>query len=188
MYYVKQILLPDENVVYDGHVHPKVFAPGLFLLAAAAAILLEGSGKGGGHYYLLRVCYHMAQEFPSLKGFYTTLYRWQMASPGIALETKLMALVVVLMALSKLAKAYVLTQSFELVVTNQRVIAKHGIMTIVTAEMNRHRIAEVTVDQSFIGRILGYGHIFIRGFTGTIGGLPAMANPYMIERYIMSDK
>jgi uncharacterized membrane protein YdbT with pleckstrin-like domain len=51
----------------------------------------------------------------------------------------------------------------EIAVTSHRVIYKRGFITRHTDEMNIDKIESVIVDQSILGRILGYGTIDIRG-------------------------
>jgi uncharacterized membrane protein YdbT with pleckstrin-like domain len=57
--------------------------------------------------------------------------------------------------------------SSEFVITNKRIIIKTGIISRKTFEMNLSKIESVNVDQSFMGRILGYGSMSIIGTGGT---------------------
>jgi len=184
MSYVKHILLSGEQILYDGHVHPKVLVPGALWLGLAAMILVEASHTGGGNSMLLSFAWYLAGHFPWTQGFYRLLSHWQQITPHIALEAKIIALGIAMFGFSKLMQGLVMMQTTELIVTDRRVIAKIGIMTVTTTEMDRRRIAGVTIDQTFLGRIMGYGHIYIRGFTSSIGGLPVMVNPHMIEKFV----
>ncbi len=51
----------------------------------------------------------------------------------------------------------------EIAVTTTRVVHKEGFINRYTNEMNLEKIESVQVDQSILGRIFGYGTIFIRG-------------------------
>ena len=62
--------------------------------------------------------------------------------------------------------------SDEFVITNKRIICKTGIFSRKTFEMNLNKIESVNVDQSFMGRILGYGSITIIGTGGTRESFP----------------
>lgn len=62
--------------------------------------------------------------------------------------------------------------SDEFVVTNKRIIVKTGIISRRTLEMNLNKIESVNVDQSIIGRLLGYGTITIIGTGGTRESFP----------------
>jgi uncharacterized membrane protein YdbT with pleckstrin-like domain len=57
--------------------------------------------------------------------------------------------------------------SSEFVITNRRIIIKTGFIARNTFEMNLSKIESVNVDQSFMGRILGYGSMTIIGTGGT---------------------
>ena len=55
----------------------------------------------------------------------------------------------------------------EMAVTNKRVIAKTGIADRRSIEILLSRIESVVVDESAMGRILGYGTVIVRGTGGT---------------------
>jgi uncharacterized membrane protein YdbT with pleckstrin-like domain len=62
--------------------------------------------------------------------------------------------------------------SDEFVITDKRVIVKTGIISRRTLEMNLNKIESVNVDQSIMGRLLGYGTITIIGTGGTHESFP----------------
>ena len=66
--------------------------------------------------------------------------------------------------------------SDEFVITNKRTICKIGLFSRKTFEMNLNKIESVNVDQSFMGRILGYGTITIIGTGGTREAFPDIAD------------
>jgi uncharacterized membrane protein YdbT with pleckstrin-like domain len=184
MSYVKHILLPNEQVLYDGHVHPTVLLPGAIRLGIAALLLMASTNTGGGHSWLLSFAYNLGQVAYWTRGFYNTLAHWQVINPNIAIEIKVLALIIALAGFARFMNGVISMQTTELIVTDKRIICKTGVLTITTVEMDRTRVAGVIVDQSFLGRIMGYGHIYIQGFTSNIGGLPPMANPHMVERFV----
>jgi len=55
----------------------------------------------------------------------------------------------------------------EFAITNRRVIIKTGFISRRSLEMNLDKIESVAVDQSVMGRLLGYGHLQIIGSGGT---------------------
>jgi uncharacterized membrane protein YdbT with pleckstrin-like domain len=61
----------------------------------------------------------------------------------------------------------------ELAVSDRRVIYKRGIFNRHTIEMNMSKVESVDVDQTILGRILGYGVVTIHG---TGGGVETLAN------------
>ena len=70
----------------------------------------------------------------------------------------------------------------EFAVTNKRVIVKTGLISRRTLEMNLSKIESVNVDQSIMGRILGYGTITIIGTGGTRESFPKIANPLLFRK------
>jgi uncharacterized membrane protein YdbT with pleckstrin-like domain len=51
----------------------------------------------------------------------------------------------------------------EIAVTNRRVIYKKGLIRRQTNEMNMDKVESVKIDQSILGRMLGYGNVNILG-------------------------
>lgn len=184
MSYVKQILFPDEKVLYVGHVHPRVLLHGIVLLGFAAIISKMAAGTGGGHSPTLALFQKMAESGGTMQWIYGVFLGWQAAAPNVAFEFKLVSLGIALWGLKHFIEGVMLMRYTELVVTDLRIIAKRGVLNVLTLEMDRRRVAEVLIDQSMWGRLLNYGHIYIRGFTGVIGGLPVMVNPHLIERFV----
>ncbi|MCO5234350.1 MAG: PH domain-containing protein [Chitinophagales bacterium] len=65
----------------------------------------------------------------------------------------------------------------EFVITNRRIIIKTGLVSRKTFEMNLSKIESVNVNQSILGRILGYGSIDIIGTGGTRETFPDIFHP-----------
>jgi uncharacterized membrane protein YdbT with pleckstrin-like domain len=59
------------------------------------------------------------------------------------------------------------TLTSEFAITNKRIIIKVGFISRKTLEMNLQKIESITVDQTILGRILGYGTIMVIGTGGT---------------------
>ncbi len=73
----------------------------------------------------------------------------------------------------------------ELSVTSHRVIYKRGFIWRRTVEMNMDKVETVNVDQSIMGRILGYGTIHVLGTgQGGIQGLHGMGSPIAVRNAI----
>ena len=70
----------------------------------------------------------------------------------------------------------------EFAVTSQRVVIKTGLIARDTLEMNLQKIESVGVDQSLLGRIMGYGDITIIGTGGTREQFRAIADPVRFRR------
>ncbi len=75
----------------------------------------------------------------------------------------LLAIIFVAFALLVLVRSLLDMKSTELAVTDRRVIYKTGILQRHTMEQQLNRIDSVSVDQTFLGRMLNYGEVEIRG-------------------------
>jgi uncharacterized membrane protein YdbT with pleckstrin-like domain len=72
----------------------------------------------------------------------------------------------------------------ELSVTDHRVIYKRGFVWRHTAEMNMDKVETVNVEQSILGRILGYGTIHVMGTGQGIESLRGIGAPIAIRNAI----
>jgi uncharacterized membrane protein YdbT with pleckstrin-like domain len=59
------------------------------------------------------------------------------------------------------------TLSNEFAITNKRVIIKEGLISRRSLEIAISKVESIAVDQSILGRILGYGTLVVRGTGGT---------------------
>lgn len=74
--------------------------------------------------------------------------------------------------------------STELSVTTHRVIYKRGFIWRHTVEMNMDKVETVNVDQSILGRILGYGTIHVLGTGQGIESLRGIGSPVAVRNAI----
>jgi uncharacterized membrane protein YdbT with pleckstrin-like domain len=95
------------------------------------------------------------------------------------------ALILALLALVAFLRAFLRRLGTEIVVTDNRVIYKRGLISRHTLEMNASKIETVDVEQSFWGRIFGYGAVVIRGTGGTFEPLVGVASPLQLRNAIM---
>ena len=70
----------------------------------------------------------------------------------------------------------------EFAITNKRVIMKVGLIRRKALEMNLSKIESVNVDQTILGRILGYGTITIIGTGGTRESFARISKPMEFRR------
>jgi uncharacterized membrane protein YdbT with pleckstrin-like domain len=68
--------------------------------------------------------------------------------------------------------------------SNQREIYKSGFIRRHTVEMNMDKVETVNVDQSILGRVLGYGTIHVLGTGQGIEGLRHIAAPLTLRNAI----
>lgn len=86
-----------------------------------------------------------------------------------------------------LGLAYVLTGlvtvwTTELAVTNRRVIAKSGLIRRFTVEVLHNKVEGLTVDQSILGRMLGFGTIHVNGTGSGRTPVPHISQPLIFRR------
>ena len=72
----------------------------------------------------------------------------------------------------------------EFAITNKRVIVKMGLIRRQTVELNLQRVESVSVDQTIMGRILGYGTITIIGTGGTREPFRRIAHPLEFRKAV----
>jgi uncharacterized membrane protein YdbT with pleckstrin-like domain len=72
----------------------------------------------------------------------------------------------------------------ELAVTNKRVVAKTGLISRNTIEMNLTKVESVRVNQSILGRMLDYGSIVVNGTGGDTAPVPYVADPMGFKRAV----
>ena len=72
----------------------------------------------------------------------------------------------------------------EFAVTNRRVIIKVGLVSRRTVELNLEKVESIGVEQTILGRILGYGTIVVVGTGGTKEPFPRIADPMGFRRAV----
>ena len=73
----------------------------------------------------------------------------------------------------------------EVAVTDRRVIYKTGLVQRHTVEINLDKVESVDVDQSLLGRLLGYGTVTIRGTGQAVEPLRDIADPLPFRSAIL---
>lgn len=77
---------------------------------------------------------------------------------------------------------YLISKFSEFGITNKRLIIKTGVLSRKTLELNLSKIESVNVNQSILGRILGYGSIGVIGTGGTKEYFVSIKNPLEFRR------
>jgi uncharacterized membrane protein YdbT with pleckstrin-like domain len=103
---------------------------------------------------------------------------------NISLALWIAAVIFALLALSAGLRAFIRRASTELAVTDRRVIYKAGLLSRHTLEMNRDKVESVAVDQTFLGRIFGYGTIIVRGTGSSLEPIPNIGDPLTFRSHI----
>lgn len=81
---------------------------------------------------------------------------------------------------------WIRTASSEFAITNKRVLIKIGLIRRHSLELLLQKVEGIGVDQSVLGRILGYGTITVSGVGGTKETFPMVANPLEFRRQVQA--
>lgn len=76
--------------------------------------------------------------------------------------------------------------SNEFALTNKRVIVKEGIISRRSLEIPLSKVESIAVNQSILGRILGYGTLVVRGTGGTNEPFYKVSNPMLFRERFQS--
>jgi uncharacterized membrane protein YdbT with pleckstrin-like domain len=96
------------------------------------------------------------------------------------------ALALAVLALLALIPPWVRSISSEFAVTNKRVLVKVGLVRRHSLELLLAKVEGIGVDQSIMGRILGYGTITVSGTGGTREAFRMIANPLEFRRQVQA--
>lgn len=72
----------------------------------------------------------------------------------------------------------------EMAVTNKRVLIKVGILNRRTLEILLQKVESIEVEENFMGRILSFGTVVVRGTGGTPEPFPKIAHPLEFRRQV----
>lgn len=164
---IKHILLPGEQVLFSARVHPVIYVRGFFFLALAFLVWRHG--------WSLIAWWPWAAGLANKAIYYV---------PPLNATRKILTFVFTALGAAHLANAYLVSTTTYLVVTLERIVAQFGVTTLTSIEMERQKIAGIVVLQPMMGRLLDYGAIWIRGFSGDIHGLPYIAQPKKLQAAI----
>ena len=104
--------------------------------------------------------------------------------PSVKLALTIVAALFGLIALLSGLSAFIRRSTTELAVTDRRVIFKTGVFQRHSMEMNLSKVETVGVNQSILGRILGYGTVMVRGTGGSFEPIPFIGDPLTFRSHI----
>lgn len=140
MSYVRNNLIPGEEIEAIARIHWVVYAKPIFTLIVAALVAF------------------VAPPFypPTAPG-----------APNFQSIAYVVAGVLSLFALLGFVKAWIVNWTTEVALTNKRIIGKVGLIQRDTVELNLNKVESLFVDQSILGRLLGFGIVRVRGTGGS---------------------
>jgi uncharacterized membrane protein YdbT with pleckstrin-like domain len=149
MSYVKKNLIPGETLVYRTGVHWSV----LFGPAVVAAII-------------------------AAPGIAILANRDDIASHGVPANVIIVAgMALIVLAGIILAYSVIKKDATEIAVTNRRVIIKTGMTSRRSLEIMIAKVESIGIDETMMGRMLGYGTVLIHGTGGTPEPFRKIAHP-----------
>jgi uncharacterized membrane protein YdbT with pleckstrin-like domain len=100
------------------------------------------------------------------------------SDPQASAQSMMIAGVALLVIAAVILVRGILTRNaVQMAVTNKRVIAKVGVITRRTVDMLLSRVESVGVEETVMGRMLGYGTVTLRGTGGTPESFNKIAHP-----------
>jgi len=97
---------------------------------------------------------------------------------------RVLGLVIVAFGALHLLGAWLTRVTTELAVTNRKVIGKWGLISRRTIEQRLEKIDSIEVEQTILGRILGYGTVEVRGSGVSMTPLRMIAGPLTFRRRV----
>jgi len=164
MSYARRSLVPGETLLYETRHHWLVLLGPLLLallfVAAAAGLLVESV---------------QAKDY---KG---------MAAGASGSEIQAMEIgsgVLVIVAIAIFGYGMTKRSATEMAVTNRRVLIKTGLGSRRTLDLMLTRVESIGVEETFWGRMLGYGSVVIHGTGGTPESFVMIAHPQEFRRSV----
>ena len=159
MSYIEKSLIEGEAVLYRARLHWIVL---LWPALIGAPIGIAGIG------FLVGGVYHSA--------------RWN----GFSGAMGVVGFLLFLGAIVLIGGGIVRRNATEIAVTNRRVLIKTGIVNRRTLELLLVRIESIGVDETPLGRMLGYGRVILRGTGGTPEQFDRIARPLEFRKQVQS--
>jgi DNA-directed RNA polymerase subunit M/transcription elongation factor TFIIS len=174
--YVETSLIYGERIVYCGRIHGAVFIAPVILFLLGAIFLLVG---------IVLIQEAPKDNLQRLAGRESELSSgFMMRGSGLCLSC--FGPLLFCSGLITLISTLIYVRTTELAVTNQRVIAKVGLISRRTLEMNVAKVENIQVDQGILGLLLGYGKITVVGTGGTREPFWYIADPLSFRRAVQA--
>ncbi|MEM9360847.1 MAG: PH domain-containing protein [Pseudomonadota bacterium] len=157
MSYIDSNLMSGEQVIYRAKIHWAIFLPSFVYLLIGIWIVSIGENM------LSR---------PGQPGI----------APALVFFGQIMKFLIFPL---NFIKALIAKLTTELGLTSKRVIVKIGLIRRETAELNHSKVESFRVDQTVLGRLLGYGTIVVQGTGGGRTPIRGIDSPLVFRRQAM---
>jgi uncharacterized membrane protein YdbT with pleckstrin-like domain len=105
---------------------------------------------------------------------------------GLQSQSKLLALVPLLLIGAAFVPSYLRRLTSEFVVTNKRVIMKVGVLSTRSYELLLSKVEGISVTQGVLGKIFDYGDIVVTGTGGMQEPFSDIQDPFAFRRAVQS--
>jgi uncharacterized membrane protein YdbT with pleckstrin-like domain len=154
--YIEKYLVPGETVLYKTRLHWIVL-----IWQLVAGMLLGGIG-------LIFVV--EGYEVSAKGGSYAAMI--------------VVGLLLLVGAAVSVSVGLIRKNSTEVAVSNKRVLIKTGFISRKSIEVLLSKVESISVDESPLGRMLGYGSVIVRGTGGTFETFDRIAHPNEFRRQV----
>jgi uncharacterized membrane protein YdbT with pleckstrin-like domain len=166
MSYVRKSLVPGETLMYDTRHHWIVLLGPLVMSLVLAALGIFCLGEVAA-----------AREG---RGFLVDAPANEVHAAEIA------GIVLIVIAVVALIWGLTKRGATEMAVTNKRVLIKTGLGNRRTLDLMLSRVESIGVDETFLGRMLGYGSVTLRGTGGTPESFVMISHPQEFRRSVQA--
>src|SRR3984893_10006579 len=164
MSYVEKSLVPGETLLYQTRHHWMVLLGPLLISALFAAL-----GVG---------CLAELVAAKEGKGMLVGV------SENSVHATEFAGVLLVVVAIAVFAFGLAKRNATEMAVTNKRVLIKTGMGSRRTLDLMLSRVESIGVEESFWGRMLGFGSVIVRGTGGTPESFVMISLPQDLRRNV----
>jgi uncharacterized membrane protein YdbT with pleckstrin-like domain len=166
MSYVRKSLVPGETLMYDTRHHWIVLLGPLLMSLVLAAL-----GIG---------CLGEVVAAREGRGFLVDAPANEMHAAEIA------GIVLIVIAVVALIWGLTKRSATEMAVTNKRVLIKTGLGNRRTLDLMLSRVESIGVEETFWGRMFGYGSVTLRGTGGTPESFVMISHPQEFRRSVQA--
>jgi uncharacterized Tic20 family protein len=166
MSYVRKSLVPGETLMYDTRHHWIVLLGPLLMF-----VLLGALGLG---------CLGEALAAREGRGSLVDAPANEMLAFEIA------GIVLLVIAIVAMIWGFTKRNATEMAVTNKRVLIKTGLGNRRTLDLMLSRVESIGVEETFFGRMLGYGSVTVRGTGGTPESFVMISHPQEFRRSVQA--
>jgi uncharacterized membrane protein YdbT with pleckstrin-like domain len=159
--YVKRAMQPNEKIRYQAQLHWIIYETGIFFTLLGILFAVAGNKL---------VIFLLGGEL----------------AEKISVFFKYGGFLFIAIGFIQLIGSFIRQISTELVITDQRVIAKHGFIATTSYELMMSKVEGATIDQTVLGRILGYGTLYVKGTGGGISPIDHVASPFLFHSHLMT--